>query len=1384
MTLGASTSALQRQTDIPNHRLPHQTRYPSTVPDSQFLLNVDCQPHYIPHVPETDRTTATGEKMTSQASDGPTQELSQSYIPGVIARSRIEQQLQEQGQGQGPHDYLDRESDGEGEHETERTQHQGDTGYLDLLSSLPAPHLGDDGEVEQQRPADEVEQEQEQEQEDEQAQEDSEPIEVDFSPTQSQNALSQFPESQRFKTPATAGRKRRYDGETVESPELPRNPAPLLRGGDSNAFAMGLSQMFAATQANTSPFVGKSNGVLHSDLPSPGIHLQPRPITAVSSSPMRLLPSAKRSTRAGTEPLDQYVSSKESQARREEKERQQLVEMARNLESDEDDLVIEEDSWALKERKRRERERHTRALLSSSSPPVPSSRSRPFGSRSSPILSLERNSPRSPRAAKRPTFTPASSPPRPVQLSQVTESEEETEQEDNDHVIVIVTSSSQSEIPPNEEDKENLSDHAVQVPDTTGFRLQRIVNELPSQEQESPLVRHGRRLNHDSPARAMNSSQHFAVADSQSERAVKRPRTVTQVPGSSAIGEALDFVPQSPESSPRTTAPVNPKSTSASATVPETRHVAQEAAETAVNSADPASISKTCQPLASTIPETSSNELQAQSDKSSHEKQNNESESRSDFDTAQTHPQPSSIAPQLSAGDDPTKSSPQISTTPPGRRRKRISDIQAEPSPLKSQPSFDASAALHVEANFLGLATGSLTPRLAASKVANESASPAVPSANVCIEEPAQTIGDGAAEAAHMNVADSEDIAAEQLATEDVEKQSESPLSTRPRRDRRPTAKALSSRNDGSAKPALASRTSQYDIPESPVKKAVPVTKQSVKLKRKVEHIIEPPDEPSHSPSKRQKPAMKKKNAPETLLDNKTRQGSPDPIALDQSVQVNEPAGSEDDNNTPEHICDDIVAPNMVFAIFSGNSRAYYPALCLGQADTDAKRFTVQWEDCDPGVVDEYGVRRLDLRIGDLVKVDLNDFPKVSHVIRGFKDKIELGNSDLNHIFTDVRGYQTLLVAPKQRKSLPANMSTEAVKKVPMSAIYLDSNMWNQMKDRVYKYKPPISSGLLTPMERSSTPSTPSSRSRRGTAAVIPPTSLAFDLTDGLFKTMAFAISYEDDVRKRALGKLVRENGGFVLEGSFLDMLKSELMQGRDVVVKEEYANFTFAALLTDRHSRREKYLQALALGLPCLSGRWAEASVEMGILAEWTAYLLPAGESAELEGATKSRVLPLPWRKPLLTITDMIAARPEILSSMRVLVVTGKGKAATKQKPYLSLVGVLLPNQIDLSLDLKGAKTMIESAADSDEPIDIVFVDDRDMESAKEVLFPNNPLEPKEEPRRRKEGNSRKGRTSQHAEAKTKNEEMDDHRSPTVKIMCNEDIVQSLILGRLWRSA
>ena len=350
--------------------------------------------------------------MISQSALDATQELSPNYWELHISRTR------------GTVSVADRE--------TQHTLNEGDDGFIDITSSLVQQEVDDDDEVDETR---------------------------DFSPSQSQPQLPQFPESQRFKTPATAGKKRDYNGNTRESPELPR--APVLRSdGPTPAHLMGLTQAFDATQAATSPFV---NGAINplSDRPSPNLKVDNRPATATVSSP--LLRPISEFRRATTEPATRYISVRQSQEERQRRAQLELLDQEGD-ESD-DDGFSEEPSLVKASRRRREIDARAEEQFRMMSSP---SRARPRGKsaiKSSPVLAAQRSSPSPPPGLRLSGARTARAQDPEMNDEDIEPSEAETEQQEE--VDFEIRRSSQTS-PIDKEDKENYDSH-MQVPETTAW---------------------------------------------------------------------------------------------------------------------------------------------------------------------------------------------------------------------------------------------------------------------------------------------------------------------------------------------------------------------------------------------------------------------------------------------------------------------------------------------------------------------------------------------------------------------------------------------------------------------------------------------------------------------------------------------------------------------------------------------------------------------------------------------------------------------------------------------------------------------------------------------------------------------------------------------------
>lgn len=267
----------------------------------------------------------------------------------------------------------------------------------------------------------------------------------------------------------------------------------------------------------------------------------------------------------------------------------------------------------------------------------------------------------------------------------------------------------------------------------------------------------------------------------------------------------------------------------------------------------------------------------------------------------------------------------------------------------------------------------------------------------------------------------------------------------------------------------------------------------------------------------------------------------------------------------------------------------------------------------------------------------------------------------------------------------------------------------------------------------------------------------------GLFANMAFAISYVTEKRqeeREEITQLVVENGGRVLEEGFdalFEPCKGDALTELHLSVKSK--NLGFTALISDEHSRKPKYMQALALGLPCISGRWVSACISKGRIVEWSPYLLCAGMSSLL-GAVKSRVL-LPYSAATARLEDIIASREKLLGDKSILFVTGKGKTESeKRKTFTFLTRALGPAQFVRVSDLQQArKKLYETEVGGEPAFDALYVD-ADEKEAKKAVF---------------------GTTAASSRKRKKSSDLEESPAPKrIRVIADETVMQSLIMGHL----
>ncbi|KAK6833194.1 DNA damage repair protein [Apiospora arundinis] len=213
-----------------------------------------------------------------------------------------------------------------------------------------------------------------------------------------------------------------------------------------------------------------------------------------------------------------------------------------------------------------------------------------------------------------------------------------------------------------------------------------------------------------------------------------------------------------------------------------------------------------------------------------------------------------------------------------------------------------------------------------------------------------------------------------------------------------------------------------------------------------------------------------------------------------------------------------------------------------------------------------------------------------------------------------------------------------------------------------------------------------------------------------------------------------------------------------------EAASAGFTALITDNCSRKAKYMQALALGLPCLSWNWITACHAKGSVVDWLPYMLCAGPSTVLDGAFKSRDLPK-YEASDARLSLTISQRPKLLDEMSVLLVVKKTpKHEKKCTLYAFLVHVLGANLERVTTPSEAGHILREREA-AGRPFDWVYPDGDN--AVFNVLTGGPPTQANNTKKRKRQSTTNSGSFGTPLQSMP-------------RILTDELIVQSLILGRL----
>ena len=1342
---------------------------------------------------------------TDSQSEGDTQPVSQSVYKEFASR-RTEQLA-------AGHAAASREDTNLEDAGTIRSLHEGETGHVDLLAAFEQPSLVQTEKADTELKNDDID-----------------PL------SQALDVRADlFPESRRFKqpkTPATSNKKRKHGTETESQDDATTPLLPVNPFAGSIGFMDGMmrpSQLFEATQALTSPLANVEPSDSLSERPSPDMHILQRPAIVESlSSPANAL--RPRTVRAVTEPQTTYISMKQSQEARER--HIQSMKAAEILSPDElsDDEFGSADTQLRRRSKQRRIDIETKnqfaGLTARASPGIPGhGPMRPGQANNTPSRA---GTHQSGRKLSEVVLISDDAPMEDTQgniTEDETEREEEVQAEDYDDMDELA-----------EENKEN-----VEVPRTVSRAhhiSQRVTSQSsPSHRNKRPTKRVSqtrREVQVEGSSQITRSQEHInttedatqtdAITDSQTSHRHAKPKR------NSTAQDAKGF--SGPQPAPHSRVLVPQSQPSQMLQAPTSSEGRAEGIDTPADPQSSPLLVKDAQ-----ISGQSSRELPSalagspQTEGPSGGFLGAEPTSRiTQEPPASSVPHSNLLEGRISPATSAAPAQSTIPETSPSSKQTQVRNgstgafSHSMPSPRPTPKSASKAASSHTltehsrPSTFFETAQEKLArspiearPQLVQKASPGKGTSPTK-------KRLSRTISEIAADPTPPDVIGDVDVDINILSNEDIEFQNviggSSPIgpARKRRRGRQGLALQVPSHEPNEAPPAARSPLLRSFNSEPPGSSAIsPITPH-------------PTSEAERSSSFLQKSATVQQSPPKEMEPSKTT----DPLAAKPPVTAQANFVSKDvaSSTIPKAAStsravapkDDLVpaqlpsletnapltnpslsnvramtAPNRVFAHFNGSNPAYHPATCLEVMGGDDPRYRVRFEDGTVDVISGYGIKRLELRLGDVVKVDLPGARKLNYVVEGVQDQhtssvardpatpSRRGRSaptnDSAFPDVDVYGNATVLVSPKQRHSMGGDQPQGSQITVPLVLIYLTQTMWTALRDRQYTHlsnKAQTMTGLQTPSELPSTPSTPSSRTRRvkssGLAQAHSAT-VGHKSSEGLFKNMAFAITNIDRADENGRIKhLISTNGGLILSTGLDELFHIPALPRTtspvDINADTSFhltpaaKDIGFTCLIADKHCRTVKFIQALALGIPCLSARWIRHCVAKQRILSWEPYLLPSGESSFLGGAVRSRVLK-PFTAETASLSDIVENRPMMLNDASVLIIMEKGQEKSMQQHPL-IAHALGARKISRAISDASAAKAVADAQALGEPWDWVFSYDKEQE-VEEKLFGASG------------GTSKKRKRGRDSDAG-----LASNKKGKTRVVGNEFVIQSLILGML----
>lgn len=1185
------------------------------------------------------------------------------------------------------------------------------------------------------------------------------------SPSMQLQVESQAPGLGLPETPSLAGRKHSRNGEVLHSTATSKKTPGFsqLFGGDQKGTTLSATQLFNQTQAPSSPMPDGPRSDPIMTRPSPNLHysLNLSSPNLPVSSPVATM-HARPSSTAG-EPRDTYTSMRESQERRAARFRQELREQGFLN----DDIIEEDDEELDIERRRFEQKRMQRVLSDQALHDLAKvrARSRP-GSRptSSPKLpaTIDLITPATARRGQ-PIEFDISEDGNGSEGELIPEDDVHSENDEYDELGQTVLRSQgnvddeDSDVEADIPEKDDIDDDDEMDHNDINDHVE---DEIPHNGQQARFKDIDRPHDRD----PHHGTQHSAVADSQPEQQGRRqsllPQTAVHPSSLSSFVPGSQYAGMTSQDEGRIKSQANGSSLHSRTGLSHTRPVPSSPplqADTDTIPADSAEASAARQQLLvqfqqrvdtsngteheipeSDLPDSSAQKPSLSQPTTSPSRLQMESNSLPLFSTARTHVSASGPSPgKNDFAVSPSKVFASQQTKPVSQSPRTSAGVHlfADMAKAQSPPNGSAETMIDVDALMSDVMTAddeqfieaiSSPPRdgrRKRRKLMPDTGSP--PQRVLAPNVPEGPIADGPGPGHQLSGKETASVTAGLTSTalrESPRKANELRAATPPAEPSIPTPDSVRKREEAGAK-AISQLVSSTPVKSTKQPKLSANDKKSARL-------------------------VQQRKLADIDIQRNGAQENDQGERVDKKVVMD--SNTDGDEHTVQRSSLQVIAPDRVFALFKGSFNNFYPATWLGAAP-DGVSHRIRFDDNTTTTVEAQHVRRLDLRVDDTIKVDVSGLRKQVWIVKGFSPTAR--TMEEKAAGTDMFGRYVVKVQAKSSRtglgdSVPAGQESSELIDVALTAVYITPTMWNHFADRTFA--PPTTSKCMvsraaTPVTSLRTPedTTPTSRLRR---SIVPTTKSMTGRTSflreesvssattptgvGLFAGMAFAISYgSNEAEKANVTRLIQRSGGIVLENGFEVLFdlpsledsppaspakqsprKAKSMapapDDAGLQLKPAYEGLGFVALIADKHSRRAKYVQALALGLPTLSGKWIADSLDSSknpnaatanaAPLPWTRYLLPAGESAYLGGAIRSRTMTM-YDTADAQLSHTIGNREMLLNSDGVLIVVPKkGKAVLeRRKAYAFLTLALGAARVKRVTDLQEAKTLLSEDPD-----------------------------------------------------------------------------------------